>query len=86
MTIFSFFRRDDASILKILLAKGPWFDLVNFNMNSVLHLAVHKEHFSCIKTLVENGCNVNVQVSIFCQNYFRNNLTWHVLFYVEMNI
>lgn len=54
-------RRDNAHILKILLAKGPWFDLVNFNMCSVLHVAVNKGHFSCVTTLVEHGCNVNVK-------------------------
>lgn len=84
MTIFSFFRRDNAHILKILLAKGPWFDLVNFNMCSVLHVAVNKGHFSCVTTLVEHGCNVNVKVSILYQ--FKNHLTWHALFNDEMNI
>lgn len=57
----SVFRKDKPRVLEILLANGPWFDLVNFKMTSVLHLAVQREHINCVKTLVEHGCNVNIQ-------------------------
>ena len=49
--------------MELLLRKGANIDAVNKGHCSALHVAVSKQHPSCVKLLLKYDCNVNVQDS-----------------------
>lgn len=59
-----FLFRNQPEIMEVLLRKGANIDVVNKGRCSALHVAVNKQHPSCVKLLLKYNCDVNVQVSL----------------------
>lgn len=49
--------------MELLLKKGAQINALNNGGCSTLHVAVNKQHAECVRILLKNKCNVNIQVN-----------------------
>lgn len=59
----SFFIRNQPEVMELLLKKGAQINALNNGGCSTLHVAVNKQHAECVRILLKNKCNVNIQVN-----------------------
>lgn len=61
---FFIYFRSDPKILEMLIDAGFELDSRMKSGESALHIAVTNEFKDCASLLIQNGCNINIQVYI----------------------